>query len=58
VDAAAFVLRAPFILAAIWKHSMNRLESHRLDERRFVDTYLEMMLRGLLIPPAAKGADA
>lgn len=58
VDAAAFVLRAPFILAAIWKHSMNRLESHRLDERRFVDTYLEMMLRGLLVPPAAEGPHA
>ncbi|MGH3055395.1 MAG: TetR/AcrR family transcriptional regulator, partial [Gaiellaceae bacterium] len=50
VDAAAFVLRAPLILAAIWKHSMNKLESHRFDERCFVDTYLEMMLQGLLAP--------
>ena len=58
VDAAAFVLRAPFILAAIWKHSMYRLESSRLDERRFVETYLEMMLRGLLAAPAKEAADA
>ena len=58
VDAAAFLLRAPFILAAIWKHSMNRLESNRLDERRFVETYLEMMLRGLLAAPAKEAAGA
>jgi AcrR family transcriptional regulator len=58
VDAAAFVLRAPFILAAIWKHSMNRLEPNRLDERRFVETYLEMMLRGLLAEPDEANADA
>jgi AcrR family transcriptional regulator len=58
VEAAAFVLRAPFILASIWKHSMNRLEANRLDERRFVETYLEMMLRGLLAAPAREAADA
>lgn len=58
VDAAAFVLRAPFILASIWKHSMNHLESHRLDERRLVETYLEMMLRGLLASPGREAAHA
>jgi AcrR family transcriptional regulator len=57
-DAAAFVLRAPLILAAIWKHSMNELESNRLDERRFVATYLEMMLNGLLVPAGPEGAHA
>jgi len=58
VDAATFVLRAPLILAAIWKHSMNKLESSRLDERRFVDTYLEMMMRGLLAAPQEEPAHA
>ena len=58
VDAAAFVVRAPLILAAIWKHSMNKLEPNRFDERRFVDTYLEMMLQGLLSPANPERAHA
>lgn len=58
VDAATFVIRAPLILAAIWKHSMNRLESSRLDERRFVDAYLDMMLNGLLAAPGKESPDA
>jgi AcrR family transcriptional regulator len=54
---AARVLRAPLILATIWKHSFMKCEVGVVDQDRLIDTYLDMMLYGLLARPAMEGAD-
>jgi AcrR family transcriptional regulator len=52
VEEAARVLRAPLILFGIWKHSMVRTETCVLDDARYVEAYLDMMLHGLMRAPA------
>lgn len=52
MDSAARVLRAPLIMIGIWKHSMLKTDPRGLDEEKFIATYLDMMLRGLLAPGA------
>jgi AcrR family transcriptional regulator len=58
LNAAVMVLRAPLILAAIWKHSMLKNETARMDEARFLETYLDMMLRGVLAAPGTETSHA
>ena len=45
-------LRAPLILIAVWRHSMLRCNPKMFDESKYFDTYLEMMMGGLLAPPS------
>ena len=52
MQSAVVILRAPLILMAIWKHSLLRCDPKILDESRYVETYLDMMMNGLLAPPA------
>ena len=49
VRSAARVLRAPLILSTIWKHSFLKCENGLFDQDRLIDTYLDMMLNGLLV---------
>jgi AcrR family transcriptional regulator len=51
VEEAARVLRAPLILFGIWKHSMVRTENCAVDDARYIEAYLDMMLHGLLREP-------
>jgi len=52
MDSAARVLRSPLILIGIWKHTLLKTDPRGLDEEKFIETYLDMMLRGLLAPGA------
>lgn len=38
---------APVVFAAIYKHSLHRLEAGQFDLRRYVETHIENFLRGL-----------
>lgn len=58
VDSAVRVLRSPLILAAIWKYSMLKCETTPIDEERFLETYLDIMLRGMLVAPATEASHA
>jgi AcrR family transcriptional regulator len=49
VDSAVRVLRSPLILTTIWKYSMLKCETAPVDDERFLETYLDMMLRGVLV---------
>jgi AcrR family transcriptional regulator len=39
---------APLVLLAIWRHSFDFCDSHRLDSQRYLDHHVELLLGGLL----------
>jgi AcrR family transcriptional regulator len=57
VDYAIRVLRAPLIFAAVWKFSLMRNETCVIDPNRFLETYLDMMLNGVLATHDAEKPD-
>jgi AcrR family transcriptional regulator len=38
---------APLVLLAIWRHSFDFCDSHRLDPQRYVDHHIDLLLNGL-----------
>ena len=44
---------APVVLMAIWRHSFDFCDSHRLDSRRYIDHHVELLLNGLIAGTAS-----
>jgi AcrR family transcriptional regulator len=42
---------APLVLLAIWRHSFDFCDSHRLDPQRYVDHHVALLLTGLMQEP-------
>jgi len=54
---AARVLRAPMLLAAVWKHSLLKSESCTMDVQQYLEAHIDLMLHGMLAgsePPTEK----
>ena len=47
---------APLVLMAIWRHSFDFCDSHRLDPERYIEQHLDLLLNGLLMPPVGMRA--
>jgi len=52
VEYTVRALMAPFVVGLIWKHSMIKCQIDALDARRYLDTVLELGLKGVLKHPA------
>jgi AcrR family transcriptional regulator len=48
VDYATRLVIAPLVLLAIWRHSFDFCDSHRLDPQRYVDHHIQLLLNGLV----------
>ena len=53
LDHAVYCLIAPMIFLLMWKHSMAPCcpASEQLDPLAFIDTQVDLILRGMLVPP-------
>lgn len=47
-DYAARILRAPLLLAAVWKHSLLKTESCTVDVQQYLESHIDLMLHGML----------
>lgn len=47
-DYTARVLRAPILLAAVWKHSLLKTESCTVDVQQYLEAHIDLMLHGML----------
>lgn len=47
-DYTARVLRAPVLLAAVWKHSLLKTESCTVDVQQYLEAHIDLMLHGML----------
>ena len=47
-DYAARILRAPLLLAAVWKHSLLKTESCAVDVQQYLEAHIDLMLHGIL----------
>jgi AcrR family transcriptional regulator len=50
---ATRVLSSPLVMLAVWKHSLGCREREQADPQVFLETYLDIALRGLATPGAA-----
>jgi AcrR family transcriptional regulator len=53
VHYATRVLSSPLVMLAVWKHSLGCCEREQADPQVFLQTYLDIALRGLATPGAA-----
>jgi len=51
---ATRVLSSPLVMLAVWKHSLGCCEREQADPQVFLETYLDLALRGLATPEAAR----
>jgi AcrR family transcriptional regulator len=51
---ATRVLSSPLVMLAVWKHSLGCCEREQADPQVFLETYLDLALRGLVAPEAAR----
>jgi len=49
VQCAVRVLLAPLVMHAIWQHSLAGCEKNLVDPARYLDTYLDLALKGLQV---------
>jgi AcrR family transcriptional regulator len=42
---------APLVLLAIWRHSFDFCDSHRLEAQRYIDHHVQLLLHGLVPAP-------
>ena len=50
---ATRVLSSPLVMLAVWKHSLGCCEREQADPQVFLETYLDLALRGLATPEEA-----
>jgi AcrR family transcriptional regulator len=46
---------APVVMLMLWKHSFNACQTEKVSPTIFLNTFLDLLLHGLLVPPAATG---
>jgi AcrR family transcriptional regulator len=51
---ATRVLSSPLVMLAVWKHSLGCCEREQADPQVFLETYLDLALRGLAAPEAGR----
>lgn len=58
LDCVRRLVIAPLVLMAIWRHSFDFCDSHRLDPDTYIDQHLELFLHGLVAgePPGIPAA--
>ncbi len=64
LDSVTRLVIAPLVLMAIWRHSFDFCDSHRLDPDAYIEHHIDLLLNGLiagervLLPAAANDARA
>ena len=53
LDYVTRLVIAPVVLMAVWRHSFDFCDSHRLDAQRYLDHHLDLVLNGLTRPREA-----
>ena len=52
IDHLVHVALAPLVMLAVWRHSFACCEHEQLEPKRYLDSYLDMLLHSLRQPPA------
>ena len=50
VDYTVRALMSPFVMGLIWKHSLIKCQIDAIDERRYLDAVLDLVLHGIVKP--------
>lgn len=53
LDYVTRLVIAPVVLMAVWRHSFDFCDSHRLDAQRYIDHHVDLLLHGLARRDAA-----
>jgi AcrR family transcriptional regulator len=58
VDHLVRVALAPLVMLAVWRHSFACCEHEQLQPERYLESYLDMLLHSLRLPPAPEKSHA
>jgi hypothetical protein len=58
MDYVTRLVVAPLVLMAIWRHSFDYCDSHRLDPDRYIEHHAQLLLKGLVASDRGSAARA